>query len=167
MSAEKIQSVMESLEKIDKKTNDMIMDIVNSMSSIEIIQSFNQAAFDMFNTTHNLTVKMGIEHEYKIVGYKRLFEQATKINFQKPIDHFTLLVLEYAYDIYKGYDNCFLDMEIPDANISVGNEFSLIRSNMFKKLWKCFSEQDKEDVRDKIVILTTFAHAHLYKTIIS
>ena len=58
-------------------------------------------------------------------------------------------------------------MTIPDANVKIGNEFSIIRSKVFKDLWKIIDNDDKNDVKGNIILLTTYAHAFLYKQILS
>ena len=52
------------------------------MSEVEIIQLFNQKAFDMFSILIDLTTRMGKEREYKFSGYKQLFDNAVKINIK-------------------------------------------------------------------------------------
>ncbi len=57
-------------------------------------------------------------------------------------------------------------MPIPNAQLEVGNEFGFIRSQMFKDLWKILGDKDKESIRSIIIMITTYAHAYLYKTIL-
>jgi hypothetical protein len=57
-------------------------------------------------------------------------------------------------------------MSIPDTKVNLNNEFGLIRSEMFKNLWLISNQKDRNDVKEIIILLTTFAHAYLYKTIL-
>ncbi len=162
-----IDNVIESLERVSQETKEMIFEMAKGMTEMEIIHSFNQKALDLFTLLITITTRMGKENEYKVGGYKKLFDSAIKINTKLPIDKFTLIILEFAAEIYAGKENCFLEMSIPDTNVNVGNEFSIIRSEMFKKLWVVLDDNDKNILKDNIILLTTFAHVHLYKTLLS
>lgn len=160
---QQLNNVIRSLDRVKLETKQMIFDIGESMSELEIIQSFNQRAFDLFNILTDLTKKLNKENDYKVVSYKTLFENAIKINVKLPLDKFTLIILEYAPEIYAENEDCFMTMSVPDTTVHVGNEFSIIRSEMFKKIWTELNQNDKNIVKDNIILLTTFAHAHLYK----
>ena len=161
-----LKNVIKSLERVPQETKQMIFDMATGMSDLEIMQSFNQQAFDTFTLLIAITIRMGKEKECKVTGYKVLFDNAVKINKKLPLDKFTLIILEYAAEIYAEEEDCFLNMEVPDTNINVGNEFGIFRSEMFKKLWKIMNSKDKKDMKDNIILLTTFAHTYLYKTIL-
>lgn len=163
---ERLNNVIASLDKVLPETKQMIFDMANSMSELEIIQSFNQQAFDLFTLISNIVKRMKIENEYKVEGYKTIFDSAVKINTKLPVDKFTLIILEFASEIYAENEDCFLNMSIPDAKVNVGNEFSLIRSELFKKLWKILDKKDKLVVKDNVILLTTFAHVYLYKSLL-
>ena len=166
--AEKIQleSVVQSLDRVPLETKQMIFNMSKGMSELEIIRSFNQQALDMFNLVISITKKVGKEREYQFSGYKALFDNAVKINNKLPVDKFTLIILEFAAEIYAEEEDCFLNMSIPDKEVNVGNEFGLIRSESFKILWKILNRPDKNLLKENIILLTTFAHAYLYKTIL-
>ncbi|AYV85283.1 MAG: hypothetical protein Satyrvirus9_9 [Satyrvirus sp.] len=161
-----LYNVIKSLDKIDLKVKQMIFDMSHGMTEMEIIKSFNEQASYLFNLISTMTKRMGNEDEYKVSGYKTLFDNATKINAKLPVDKFTLVILEYAAEIYAEDENCFLNMTIPDKKCKVGNEFDLIRSENFKKLWKILGKDDKRMITDNVILLTTYAHAYLYKTIL-
>ena len=165
-SNERLGKVVESLEKVTQGTKQMIFDMAKSLSELEIIQSFNQQSLDMFTIMIEITKRMGCEDKYKVTGYKVLFDNALKINAKLPVDKFTLIILEYAAEIYDEKEDCFLTMPIPDANVNVGNGFGIIRSEMFKNLWKQLGPTDKNLLKDNIILLTTFAHVYLYKTLL-
>jgi len=164
---ERLNKVIESLDRVPQATKQMVFEMAQSMTDLQIIRSFNQQALDMFNLLDAITKRMNKEKECNIGGYKALFDNAIKINAKLPLDKFTLLILEFAAEIYAEDENCFLDMTIPDAKVTVGNEFGLIRSEMFKKLWVQLNNNDKNSLKESIIPLTTFANAHLYKTILS
>lgn len=162
----RIDKVVASLERVKQQTKQMVFNMSQSLTEFEIIQSFNQQTFDLFNTLYNISKKMNMEKECKIAGYKVLFENALKINVKMPIDKYTLTILEFAAEIYNEDEDCFLKMTIPDANVTVGNEFSIIRSDMFKRMWKDLDSNDKNSIKETIIPLTTYAHAYLYKVLI-
>lgn len=164
---EKLNKVIHSLQKVPQETHLMVFNLANALSELQIIQSFNQSANDMFNTVLQITIELGKEKEYNVSGYKNLFDMALKHNIKLPIDKFTLIILEFAPQIYAKDENCFLTMTIPDKNVNVGNEFGLIRSEMFKKLWVVINSKQKAELVDKIILLTTYAHTYLYKSGIS
>lgn len=158
--------VVKALEKVNNETNKMILQMCNGMNESEVIQSFNQQALDLFSKLLTITKRTGKESEYKVGGYKALFDNAIKINARLPLDKFTLVILEFAPDIYQENEDCFLNMSIPDANVKLGNEFSIIRSEMFKSLWKDLSKSDKAAVGEIIILMTTYAHIYFYKTLL-
>ena len=163
---QKLQKVIDALEKVNDKTKNLILTMAKSITEISVIQSFNQASLDMFNEVLKITNRLGKESEYKIGGYKAIFDNAIKINVKMPIDKFTLLILEFAPEIYTENENFILGMPIPDAKVEVGNEFSLIRSEMFKGLWKILNKTDKNILKEQIILLTTFAHVYFYQTVL-
>lgn len=160
-----LKNVIESLEKIPMDTKQMIFDMAAGMTEQEIIQSFNQQSLDMFQTLIEITTKLLLEKEYQFVGYKALFDTAVKTNAKLPLDKFTLLILEFAADIYAEKEDCFLKMSIPDKEVNVGNEFGLIRSEKFKKLWITLVDEDKSRLKNDIILLTAYAHTFLYKSL--
>lgn len=157
--------VIQSLDKVHPDTKKMIFNLSNQMTEMEIIQSFNQQSLYLFTLVSSLAKKMKKEKEYQLTAYKSLFDNAIKINVKMPIDKFTLMILEFAAEIYTEDEDCFLNMTIPDKKCSVGNEYSFIRSEKFKDLWKILDKSDKKTIADNVILLTTYAHAYLYKTI--
>lgn len=161
-----LSNVIESLERVPQETKEMVLNMALSLPELEIIQLFNQQAFDLFGLLISVTKKFGKEKEYNVSGYKMLFINALKINARLPLDKFTLIILEYAAEIYAEEEDCFLNMTIPDTEVKFNNEFGLIRSEMFKKLWVVLNDDDKKLLKDSIILLTTYAHVYLYKTLL-
>lgn len=161
-----LENVVKSLDRVPTETKQMIFDMSQGMKEMEIIQSFNQQALDMFTAVINVTKKLGKDKEYNFLGYKNLFDNAVQMNKKLPVDKFTLIILEFAAEIYAEQEDCFLTMSIPDKEVNVGNEFGMIRSETFKILWTTLNNTDKNILKEHIILLTTFAHAYLYKTII-
>jgi hypothetical protein len=158
-----LKKVVSALERVNPETNQMILDMAKGMTEAEIIAQFNQMALDFFNSMISITKKLGsaMEREYGAEAYLIFFKNAIKVNAKLPIDQFTLTVLEFAPEIYREDEDCFLNMDIPDGKLDTNygnNEFSLIRSEKFKKLWKILSATDKETVKKLIIYLTTYAH---------
>jgi len=167
MSEQNLNKILESLNRVNDDTKKLIFDIATSMSEIELIQIFNHQTSDFFNAVHGMIRKMGKEREYTVGAYKALFDSAVKINAKKPIDKYALVILEYAAEIYQEDADCFLNMTVPDTTVvSVGNEFNLIRSEMFKTLWKQLNINDRDVIKEKMILLTTYAHAYFYKIIL-
>lgn len=167
-SSKQLERVAESLEKVPHEIKQMVFEMAQSMSEMEIIQLFNQQARDLFTLMGNIAKRLRRQKEQsEVTAYKNLFENALKINAKLPIDKFTLVMLEYAAEIYAENEDCFLNMPIPDANVNVNNEFNIIRSDMFKHMWRIIEEDDKKSVKDIMLPLTTYAHAFLYKIILS
>lgn len=163
---ERLNKVINNLEKVPLETRQMIFDMSCGMSDLEIIQSFNQQSYDLFTIVAMIVKKLGKDNEFKVVGYRAIFDNAIKINNRLPIDKFTLMILEYAAEIYAEQEDLFLNMKIPDKDVSAGNEFGIIRSEMFKSLWRLLDTQDKTKIKNILIPLTTYAHSYLYKTIL-
>lgn len=159
-----LAKVVGALERVNPETSKMVLGMAKGMTEVEIISQFNQAAQDFFNTTISVTKRMGTSREYGGEAYLTMFQSAIKMDAKMPIDKFTLTVLEYAPEIYAEDEDMFLNMDIPDGDLkqmgapAADNEFSLIRSEKFKKLWKILSVADKEQIKANLILLTTFAH---------
>lgn len=152
-----------ALDRVTKETHEKIIDLAEGLSETEIINLFNQAAMDFFDMAITKSKELGREREFGFTGYQFLFESALKINMSLPIDKFTLIILEFAPDIYDANEEYFLSMDIPDAEIKANNEFGIIRSKEFKKLWGQIDADCKEVTKDHITSLTVYAHAYFLK----
>ena len=158
-----LQKIAIALDKVNPETQKTIKDMATMMSSVEIIQNFNQTALDFFNLLIDITKKMNLLKEFGMEVYLTFFQQAIKINASMPLDQFTVLILEFAPDIYAENEDFFLNMQIPDGQIQGSfsqNEFSLIRSEKFKNLWKILGKDEKKEITGLITLLTTFAHTY-------
>ena len=121
--SEKMARIADALAKVKPEINQNIWEMARSLSEEEIIQFFNQTALDFFTFAIDGTRKMGKEREYGFAGYMRLFESALGMNKIVPIDQFTVIILEFAPEIY--------------------------------------------DVKDRIISLTSYAHAYFYKLLMN
>lgn len=167
INQERLERVAVALEKVPAAITQEIIKMVNNMSDLEIIQSFNQQSLDLFTHLMEITGKLGKEGEFKVGGYKELFDNASKINVKLPIDKYTLVILEYAVEIYEEREDCFLNMTIPDKKVNLGNEFNIIRSEMFKQLWLLMNGNDRKTIKQDIILLTSFAHAYFFKSVLN
>lgn len=164
--AVQLELVVNALNRVNDVTKQMVMNMSKTMRDLDIIRSFNQLALDLFTIVGTLVNKYGKGKDIQINGYRRLFDNAIKINVKMPIDQFTLIILEFAPEIYEEKEDCFLNMAIPDTTVQVSNEFAIIRSEMFKDLWKSCSKSDREQLKSTIIPLTTFAHAFFYQSVL-
>ena len=162
-----LEKVQQALERVNDGTKEMVLEMAKGMTDLEVIRSFNQEVYDFFAILINVTKRMGVDKEYKIEVHNTFFEKAIKTNVLLPIEQFTLIILEFAPEIYTENEECFLRMSIPDAKLESGNEFNIIRSEHFKKLWLTLSSDDKSNIKDKIILLTTYAHTYFYQTLLA
>lgn len=160
-----MERIMTALKRVDVDVNQGILTMINLLTEREIINLFNQSANDFFTTAIDITIQMKIENKFNFSGYKNIFESTLKVNATLPIDKFTIIILEYAPDIYDANEQYFLNMDIPDGEIKTENAFSIIRSSEFKEVWKILSLANKAIIKEKITSLTTYAHAYFYKII--
>jgi hypothetical protein len=162
-----LKKVEEALDRVNKNTLDYVIQLATGMSNMDIVQSFNQEVYDFFAVLINITKRLKVDREYKIEAYNSFFETAVKTNVMLPIEGFSLRILEYAPEIYSENEECFLNMEIPDGKVQAGDEFNIIRSAEFKLLWKKLNQEDKNVLKEKILLLTTYAHVHFYQSILA
>jgi hypothetical protein len=164
---EKLENVVNELNKLDIELKETVLFFAKESTQDEIIKSFNQGALDTFDEIMRIIRIKGVESQYKISVYRDHFLKAVKVNYLLPIDKFTLVILEFALSIYKRDETLFLDMTIPDTQLDRKNEFSIIRSEEFKKLWKTLNDEQKTSIWDKVEDMTRNAHMYFYKTILS
>jgi hypothetical protein len=180
MSVDQLQDIVTSLDNVSLEIKQTIYDMSQKMTEDEIICSFNQQALDLFTVMAAIIKELGRENEIKVASYKILYDNAIKINYRLPVDKFTYFLLAFAADIYSENEERFLGITVSDSIIqtnllkaakAVGhteasdNEFGFIRSEMFKSLWKLLDPDSKELIKSKIILLTSYAHAYLYKII--
>lgn len=155
--------------KISSKMNKLIMGLAKEMPGTEVIRSFNQASLDFFNIMIKITTKVDKLDDFKMDSYLSLMERAIKVNHKIGVEKFTLAVLEYADGIYAENEDYFMDLEIKDTEVTeVGsaNEFSVIRTANFKRLWKILEKKDRKKIREAIIQCTTFAHVYFFQEIL-
>ncbi|BCS83074.1 hypothetical protein QLL95_gp1049 [Cotonvirus japonicus] len=162
-----LESVATALDRVNQETKESIFQFAKSTNELDLIVMFNNKAVDLFNILATLSKKAGMDKKYNISYYRSLFDRAIKANCKLPVDKFTLLILEYAPEIYEQNEDCFLDMKMPDKKVSLGNEFSIIRTEEFKELWKTLNHETKQNVGEEVLQLTTYAHAYFYKSLLS
>ena len=162
-----LEEVSTELSKTSQTDQATAFEAAQVLTQEEVIQQFNAAALQLFTNAYNITVKRGKEREYKIGGYKTLYEKAVKANRATPIDQFTLIILKFASDIYARNANKFLKMDIPEEiEIESDNEFGLIHSKEFKKLWVTLTNLEQNTIIDNMVEMTQFAHIFFIQKII-
>lgn len=156
-----LEEVAAELSKTSDADKQNAMDGAQLLTQDEVIEQFNQSAMKLFTNAYNITVKRGKEREYKIGGYKTLYEKAVKMNRATPIDQFTLVILKFATDIYARNADKFLKMDMPSEiklDGQTDNEFELIHSTEFKNLWRTLNTTEKNTIIENIVDMTQFAH---------
>ena len=164
-----LEEVTIELGKTKEEDRNNAIDAAKVLTQDEVIQQFNQSAVKLFTDAYNITVNRGKEREYKIGGYKFLYEKAVKMNKETPIDQFTLIILKYATDIYARNAEKFLKMDIPDEiklESDKKNEFELIHSAEFKNLWRTLTLIEKDTIISTIVEMTQFAHIFFIQKIL-
>lgn len=155
--------VVAALNGVDEKNKQMVRRIANGYTEIEIVTKFNQAGKDFFVLLNRLTSEAG--KDYGVKGYEKLFHHAIGLRKDWPIDKFTLLILQFAPQVYAEDEQFFLDVKIPDQQVRINNEFGIIKTEAFKELWLTTSEQNRNDLKDACLLLVTFAHAYFVKMI--
>jgi hypothetical protein len=161
-----MEKISSALEKVSDEINQMAWNLAKEIPNSDIIQTFNQETCDLFEILIGTINTLGVSRECNINGHKIIFENALKINIGLPIEQFTFIVLQFAPEIYDEKETFFLEMKIPNQKVQNGNEFSLINSEAFKKLWLLLNHDSKQEIKDKIILMTTYAHAYFYKVII-
>lgn len=163
---ELITTVSEVLDRVKPESNQLAFSYSKSMNESEIIQGFNQAANDLFSTLMKIidTYKLN-KSVYNIGGYKNLFNNAIASNRKLPLDKFTLTILVHADGIYSQDEERFLNMDIPETSIKVGNEFGVLSSGIFKEMWKIITTDEKEKLIDVVIQLTVHSHMYFYQRV--
>lgn len=157
-------NVIKALSTVKDSTKTMIRNIAKGYSEVEIVTKFNQSGKDFFVLLNRLTVESGRE-DLGVKGYEKLFNHAISIRKDWPIDKFTLMILQFAPQIYNEDEQFFLSVEIPDQSVRINNEFGIIKTEAFKELWLTTSASNKEALKKACLLLVTFAHAYFVKMI--
>lgn len=162
-----LERVAAALDRVDEDTKRDAYEMAKSMPSIEVMKGFNQSAIDLFSTMDNFCRKLKLGKKYDVSGYRELLTFAIKQNVKIPINKFTLIILEYAPEIYAEEVDKFLGMEIPVTEVKMGNAFSVIKTETFKEMWRLSSKEDKNYVGKIFINMTFYAQVYFYQTIIS
>jgi hypothetical protein len=175
LTKQQIENIIKVLEDVPDDIQQTVISMAKGMTVFDIVQSFNQIAQDLFDLLITITKNLKSTHKKmsgnqiltteSLQGHKMLFDSGMKMNMNLPIEH-TLVILLFAPQIYNQDEECFMKMDIPDSKVQSGKEFNLIRSSEFKNLWNILNEIDKDDVKDKVILLTTYANAYFYKTLL-
>jgi hypothetical protein len=166
MSDNDLERVLAALERIPKETLDDVLSMADSMTCEETVQKFNNQAKDTFVLLERIATMCNKYEECNIVGNKKLFDHAVKQNADLAVNKFTLVILEYAPEIYAADHECFLKMSIPESELKVADGFSLVKTTMFKEMWVQLSNDFQSEIIDNMILLTMYAHAYLYKTLL-
>jgi signal transduction histidine kinase len=159
---QRLAEAVEAISRVDPDICSKIFAMSQVKSVVEIVNSFNQAARDLFAIL--LEVSRDNRIDYGMNGYKFMFDSAIKMNARLPLDKFTLVILKHAPEIYDEDEKNFLSMTVPDASVSVGGGFELIKSTSFKNLWLSATDEHKATIKRRVITLTYYAQAYLYKT---
>lgn len=155
-----LNDVKTAILSLEPGINQMIGKMIEKMPDSVIIQRFNQAAQDFFALLTRFITKTGNPDAYNLRGYVNLFNHAIENRPDWPIDKFTLMILKFAPQVYNEDDDFFVNIEVPETQVKVTNEFGIIRTEMFKQLWLKAPESDRKLVRASCKLLTTYAHAY-------
>lgn len=164
---DQLARVIAALERVNQMMKQTIFNYSTSMSELDVIQSFNQNALDLFTNMIKVATELNLPNQSKKAsGFKVLFDKAIKSNIKLPLEKFCLVILEYAPEIYEDCENYFLEMEIPDADVKVGNDWGMLRSKEFKDTWLILTPNMKERIKNPITLMTIYSHVYFYQTII-
>lgn len=164
-----LEKIVNALQKVPDEINAEILKMANTMTEAQIITQFNQQSLDFFNCAVDVTKSMNKVKEYGFEAYLQFYHLAIKSDARMPIDQFCMVVLEFAPSIYNEDEDMFLNMNMGDAQLQEqfgNNEFSMIRSDKFKNLWKTLSVEHKNRIKDHLIHCTSSAHAFFYKSVL-
>jgi hypothetical protein len=160
--AQRLAEVADALQRVPQETCQALYEHSRTMTSVDIIRTFNQKSRDLFALLIEIARANKINHS--INSYQMMFENAITVNSKLPIDKFTLVILKYAPEIYSEEEEHFLRMTVPDAQVSVGNAYGIIRSEAFRNIWLSADDDYQSRIKECVILLTTYAQIYLYKT---
>lgn len=161
--AERLREVAVALSQVEPDILQMMYDSSREMKKVDVIVNFNQKSRDLFALLNEVSRKTGRDHG--LAGYVAMFESALRINRNLPLEKFTLVILKYAPDIYSEREDRFLSMAVPDAEVSVGNAYGVIRSEAFRDIWLSSSKEHQKRIKSCVIDMTSNAHIYFYQTI--
>lgn len=163
--AKTMTNVIKALQSVSEEKQIMARRIAQGYSAAEIVTKFNQAGKDFFALLQRIIRETGSKKDYNVAGYEKLFHHAIGIRQDWPIDKFTLMILQFAPQVYEEDEQFFLSVEIPDQNVRINNEFGIIKTEAFKELWLTTTDSNRDDLKDQCLLLVSFAHAYFLKMI--
>ncbi len=161
-----LERVLAALERVPEEIQQDVLSLANSMTCEETVQKFNNQAKDNFVILEKIATMCNKYKECNIEGNKKLFDHAVKQKADLAVNKFTLVILEYAPEIYAADHECFLKMSIPESELKVADGFSLVKTTMFKEMWVQLPNDFQCEIIDNMILLTMYAHAYLYKTLL-
>lgn len=163
--AKTMSNVIKALQTVAADKQLMARRIAQGFSAAEIVSKFNQAGKDFFVLLKHIINEVGENKDYNLNGYEKLFHHAISIRQDWPIDKFTLMILQFAPQVYEEDEQFFLSVEIPDQNVRINNEFGIIKTEAFKELWLKTNDNRRDELKDNCLLLVSFAHAYFLKMI--
>jgi hypothetical protein len=160
-----IRDVIAAIKRVQPSRNADTLALSNTMTKREIVSSFNQSIFDMFEEISKFLKKYNFSGDADMASYKSLFEKATKANACLPIEKFTMSILVFAPEFYDEKEDFFLELKIPHLQVNTDTGFDVIKSELFRNLWKSMITEDKYVLRDRIMNVVLYAHCYFYKLI--
>lgn len=158
--------VIAALERVDLAIRQEIYKMSLNMSRDMLVQSFNQRAKDMFSLLERISRACGRYETTDLAANRSLFNTAVTTSPEIAVNKFTLLVLEFAPEIYARDEEAFLKMTIPETDVKTSAGWGVIRSNEFRDMWvHDMTGEMKTQVTELMIRMVTIAQAFLYQTI--
>ncbi|CAI2358539.1 Hypothetical protein MVR_LOCUS245 [uncultured virus] len=132
----------------------------------DLFDEFNNHVTGLFQLLDQLVIKYNMTSHFKMLAnYKQLIKHAINCKRSLVIDKYTLVTLEYAADILDGREDVFLNMTFNDTQGKLdGNEFSIIKCDNFKVLWKQLTEDERTQIHTRMISMTTTSLIFVVKT---
>ena len=113
-----LQVVVQALERVPRATRQQIYQLSQSAQRADLVTAFNQNARDMFTLLEQISRQCGRYETTKLGSNRMLFDTAIGSHPEIALNKFTLLVLEFAPEIYSRDEEAFLQMTIPTTEIA-------------------------------------------------
>lgn len=150
-----MEAILKMSKSCDKEKLNEISKLYKEVSEKTIIANFNQIARDFFKYMISIAKD---DTKNDLSKFSSMFSTAINLNTKCPIDKFTLYVLPFADKIYNKNIDYFMDVEIKDTEVKEQGEFSIIRSEPFKKLWITLSKEQQDNIMVRMIKITTCCH---------
>ena len=178
ISEEQLQEMVNVLSKLPKEIKLHNKKLAETTSRQDIISTFNQYVIDFFDLLikiiDKVNEKANTKENYGAESYKMVFEQALTFGAHLPIDNISSRLLLVADKIYNNDEQFFLNFELKESvdiqldknNNNKSYKFDIFDSDKFKELWKQLKPSYREKLFEKLILLTTYAHAYVFKLLI-